>query len=117
MKFLVDAHLPPVLCQRLRAAGHDAIHTSELPDQNQTADTVINDVSMRQNRVLITKDTDFYYSHLLTQRPRQLLLIRTGNIGVRDLCRLFEQYLPSVVQAFETNSLVELDHAEIRIIG
>ena len=41
MKFLVDAHLPPGLCALLRAAGHDALHTRELPAQNQTADQVI----------------------------------------------------------------------------
>ena len=30
MKFLVDAHLPPGLCDLLKTAGHDPLHTREL---------------------------------------------------------------------------------------
>jgi predicted nuclease of predicted toxin-antitoxin system len=116
MKFLVDAHLPRTLCALFRAAGHDAIHTSELPDGNRTADAVINDVSVRQGYAVISKDTDFYYSHLLTHRPHKLVLVRTGNIGVRDLRALFQQHLPAIIHALETSSLVELNRSEILII-
>ena len=59
MKFLVDAHLPPGLCKLLQAAGHDAVHTRELKDQNLTADEVINTLSLRDQRVVVTKDTSF----------------------------------------------------------
>ena len=38
MKFLVDAQLPVKLAQILRQKGYDAIHTKELPHQNQTSD-------------------------------------------------------------------------------
>ena len=51
MKFLVDAHLPPGLCVLLRAAGHDALHTRELAAQNQTPDEVINNLSLKDQRV------------------------------------------------------------------
>jgi len=51
MKFLVDAHLPPGLCALLQAAGHDAIHTSQLPAQNKTADHIINELSVTEERV------------------------------------------------------------------
>lgn len=34
--------LPPSLCALLRAAGHDALHTTGLPAQNRTPDRVIN---------------------------------------------------------------------------
>lgn len=116
MKFLVDAQLPPALCQLLRDAGHDAIHTSGLPAQNQTTDKAINEISVQHDRVVISKDTDFYYSHLLTQKPRKLLLIRTGNIGVRDLFDLFQRHLPAVIHALENNPLVELHRSEIRVV-
>jgi predicted nuclease of predicted toxin-antitoxin system len=93
MRFLVDAHLPPSLCAVLQAAGHDAIHTHQLAAQNRTPDEVINELSLQEQRAVITKDTDFYHSHLLRGKPWKLLLIRTGNIRTRDLKRLFGQHL------------------------
>jgi predicted nuclease of predicted toxin-antitoxin system len=50
MKFLVDAHLPPALCACLREAGHDVVHTRDLPAGNATQDTVINELSLREQR-------------------------------------------------------------------
>jgi Domain of unknown function (DUF5615) len=38
MKFLVDAHLPRRLAHRLRAWGHEAIHTLDCPRGNRTPD-------------------------------------------------------------------------------
>jgi len=60
---------PPGLCAFLEEAGHEAFHTSQLPAQNRTTDQIINDLSLREQRVVISKDTDFYYSHLLPQKP------------------------------------------------
>jgi predicted nuclease of predicted toxin-antitoxin system len=44
-----------------RAAGHDAIHTLDLPDGNATSDAGILAVADREQRVVVTKDTDFVY--------------------------------------------------------
>jgi predicted nuclease of predicted toxin-antitoxin system len=56
MKFVVDAHLPPGLCGLLEAAGHEAIHTSRLTAQNRTPDEILNELSFRERRVVVTKD-------------------------------------------------------------
>jgi predicted nuclease of predicted toxin-antitoxin system len=116
MRFLVDAHLPPGLCGLLRAAGHDARHTLELPAKNLTTDSFINTLSAKEELVVISKDTDFYYSHLLRQEPYKLVLVRTGNIGIRELKALFARNLPLIEQALEKHSLVELDHSEVRVV-
>jgi predicted nuclease of predicted toxin-antitoxin system len=117
MKFLVDAHLPPSLCVQLQAAGHDARHTRDLTAQNRTPDEVLNELSLKELRVAVTKDSDFYHSHLLHGKPWKLLLIRTGNIRTRELKRLFEQHLPAIITALERNSLVELDHQAVKVIA
>ena len=78
MRFLLDAHLPPALCSLLRAAGHDARHTSSLPEGNRTTDQVINRLSQNDDLVVVTKDTDFYYSHLLYGRPPRLVTVQDG---------------------------------------
>lgn len=109
MKFLVDAHLPAAVCRVLREAGHDVLHTIELPDANRTKDRAINERSIRDHRVVVSKDTEFYYSHLLQRRPWKLLLVRTGNVRTRDLALLFERNLPLILEALTSNTLIELD--------
>jgi predicted nuclease of predicted toxin-antitoxin system len=117
MKFVVDAHLPPGLCALLQAAGHDAVHTSGLPARNRTPDEILNELSFREQRVVVTKDSDFYHSHLLHGKPWKLLLVRTGNIRTRDLKTLFQTHLSTIVAALDQNSLVELDRQKVRVIA
>ena len=59
MKFIVDAQLPPSLAKLLQEKGYDAIHTMDLPNQNDTPDEEINQLSLAQERIVITKDSDF----------------------------------------------------------
>ena len=77
MKFLVDAQLPPILAIWLSEKGFDAIHTDNLPDRDETPDSVIRSVADAAGRIVITKDSDFYDSHLLFRQPAKLVLITT----------------------------------------
>ncbi len=56
MKFLVDAQLPVQLARFLSSAGHDALHTTELPDGNRTTDGRIVELADEEGRVVVTKD-------------------------------------------------------------
>jgi len=94
--------------------GHDAIHTRDLPLQNATKDRVINQISIDDQRVVISKDTDFFYSHLLQGRPWKLLLVRTGNISTRHLRDLFERNLPVIGAAVQRDPLVDVHRAPAR---
>ena len=80
MNFLVDAQLPRRVCAILAQHGHNAIHTRELPTGNATKDSLINEISISEQRVVVSKDSDFFYSHVLHGRPWKLLLIKTGNL-------------------------------------
>ena len=113
MKFLVDAHLPRSLCALLAGHGHDALHTLDLPAGNATKDRIINQHSLGDERVVVAKDTDFFYSHLLQGRPWKLLLIKTGNISTRDLRALFERNLPAIEAALRRHTLVEIDRSAV----
>jgi len=116
MKFLIDAHLPPSLRDIFREAGYDAIHTLDLPDRNLSRDGILNEVSVTEMRVLVTKDTDFYHSHLLSGRPWKLLLVRTGNLRLQATREMFRSQLPAMVAALDTCTLVELDEQRISIV-
>lgn len=113
MKFLVDAHVPRRLCAVLAQHGHDAVHTLDLAAKNITKDRVINQISLVEQRVVISKDTDLFYSHLLQGRPWKLLLVRTGNISTCDLCALFERNLPEIEAALQNYTLVEIDRLAV----
>jgi len=67
MKFLVDAQLPLRLARLLSELGYDTLHTRDLPQQNATPDLDINTLSISQQRIVITKDTDFLNSFLILQ--------------------------------------------------
>ncbi|MGD9529580.1 DUF5615 family PIN-like protein [Pseudonocardia sp.] len=108
MKFLVDAQLPARLARFLADAGHDAIHTSELPDGNRTTDTRIAELADREDRVVVTKDRDFRDGHLLTGSPRRLLVVATGNITNAALTILFVKHLDAIVRALDEADFVEL---------
>lgn len=115
MKFLVDAHLPRRLAIAIRAAGHDVVHTLDLPDQNRTSDAEINDISVSEQRVVITKDADFVNSFYLQEKPYKLLLISTGNISNALLEALVLPNLIHLVTQLEANSFVELTHTSVVI--
>ena len=87
MKFLIDAQLPARLAAFLASAGHDTLHTNELPDGNRSTDSQIARRADADERVVVTKDQDFREAHLLTGCPRQLLVVATGNITNDASCR------------------------------
>jgi predicted nuclease of predicted toxin-antitoxin system len=113
MKFLVDAQLPRRLTYRLREAGHDALHTLDLPNSNHTSDAEINSLSVRDGRVVITKDADFVNSFLLAHQPFKLVLISTGNINNADLEALVLAQLPAITSALTVHDFLELTRAAL----
>ena len=58
MKFLVDAHFPKKMANWLVENGDDAIHTSDLPEKNNTSDIEIINKAETESRIIITKGSD-----------------------------------------------------------
>jgi predicted nuclease of predicted toxin-antitoxin system len=113
MKFLVDAQLPRRVATWLAAAGCDAVHTSDLPAGNRTTDQQLIEFADREQRVVVTKDSDFVDTHLLHALPRMLLLISTGNISNRELETLMIRLIPAIVHEFQMHTFLELGRAGI----
>lgn len=63
--------------------------------------------------MVVTKDSDFRDSHLLTGHPTKLLVVATGNIANDALFELFGLALASVVAALEEVDFVELRPDEL----
>jgi len=117
MKFLIDAQLPRRMADWLIKAGFDAIHTLELPEGNRTSDARIAALSTEQNRILITKDSDFVNEHILNGQPAKLLFVSTGNINNRDLHLLLSHFLTQIHREFQSNSFLELSGIGIFVRG
>ncbi len=113
MKFLVDAQLPRRLISQLRDAGHEALHTLDLPLGNRTPDSVLDELSLREGYIVITKDADFVNSFLLYHRPYKLLLVSTGNIRNPELESLFMSNLEGIADKFDTFDFIEITRKAI----
>lgn len=111
MKFLVDAQLPYRLKTWLVANGFDAIHTTDLPARNLTADHDIAHIADAEGRIVISKDSDFMKLHILRQTPARLLMLTTGNIINTELLALFERNFEMAQRLFKSFDVVELNNS------
>lgn len=116
MKFLVDAQLPNALSDLIKQKGFDCIPTSDLPLKNLTSDISIIAISKKEERIVITKDSDFYHSFILKREPHKVLFVRVGNLRLAKLIELFDLNLGSLVGKFKSGSMVEITPDEIRIL-
>lgn len=113
MKFLIDAQLPHSLLFLLNRRGHDSIHTRDLPRQNVTTDREVIECALREGRVVVSKDADFLESHLLSNAPEKLIVVRTGNIQNRMLLQFFEDHLDLIRTMLTRSSLIEITQTDI----
>ena len=115
MKFLIDAQLPRLLSDFLKLESYDSLHTLELPNANDTQDNEILKICTEENRIVISKDTDFLESFLINKCPKKLILVKTGNIKNTELLTLFELNLKYLCASIEENDLIEINKTDIII--
>jgi predicted nuclease of predicted toxin-antitoxin system len=91
VKFLVDANLPPRLCNWLRSRRHEAEH---LADRNllTATDTEIWERGRVEHVVIFSKDVDFYDRALLFGAPPQVLHVSVGNCSNARLFSIIEAH-------------------------
>ncbi len=109
MRFLIDAHLTHLICDVLHQRKHNAIHVKQLPKGDDMPDHIIIRIADMENRVVVTKDSDFYYSHILTGKPNKLLLIKTGNIKNKQFLTLIRTNISLIESLFESYNFLELN--------
>ena len=113
MKCVLDAQLPLRLATRLREAGWDVVHSSELPLGNRTSDDEMSRFADIEGRVLISKDRDFLNSYLVRGTPQRLLWVTVGNTTNHELTELFYLNLSLIEKAFSASNCVELRKREV----
>jgi len=115
VKFLVDANLPPRLCQWLQARGHQAEHLADI-DLLRATDTQLWERGKNQRIVILSKDFDFYDRALLFGAPPQVLHIAVGNCSNDRLLRVLGSEWPDIEAAFSAGSrLVSITQQKVEI--
>ncbi len=113
MIFIIDAHLPRVIVGQIEALGHEAIHTSDLEMGNKTPDEAINELAVERMATVVSKDADFYNTFLLHRKPPKLVMVKVGNMRLKELSALFEMSLPKIIDALGSYDLIELHQDKI----
>lgn len=103
MRLLVDAQLPPGLCDWFRERGHQAEHVATVLG-GETPDRDIARHVEEHALVLVTKDDDFRLRHPPIRS--RLLWLRCGNIGNRGLRLWLAARWEAIEQRLEQGDVV-----------
>lgn len=115
MKFLIDANISFRVASWLLTQGHEVTHVINYPDKEKTFDTTIREICKTEKRTLITQDSDFFYSSLLTNSPEKLIVVTTGNISIQVLFELLSKKLNYLKTILEFDHIVEINQHNIKI--
>ena len=115
MKFLADMNLSPFTVADLASDGIDIVRVSSLLPTN-ASDKEILDLARREERVVITHDTDF--SALLAlggyDRP-SLVTLRLLDTGPDLVTQRLRQVLPKIEMALSKGNAITIDDKSIRV--
>ncbi|WP_409034056.1 DUF5615 family PIN-like protein [Runella sp.] len=60
----------------------------------------------KKKYVVVTKDKDFYNSFVLKHQPQKLILVRVGNIRIKDLKAIFKNNFDKLLHLLNYKDLV-----------
>ncbi|MEM7551240.1 MAG: DUF5615 family PIN-like protein [Bacteroidota bacterium] len=113
MILIVDAQLPPKLCEILNQLGINSTHVDQLLKGDETPDVEIAEYADQNNLMVLAKDFDFYHAHKTLNKPRKLFLVSAGNLKNRQLFDLFRSNILFIKDALDRSDFIELSNEGI----
>jgi predicted nuclease of predicted toxin-antitoxin system len=116
MKFLIDNCLSPIVAAGLAQAGYDAIHVRDYHLQSGLDEDIFA-LAARENRILISADTDFATLLALKKekQPSVILFRRQTQRRPEQQLSLLLLNLPGLRVDLEAGAIVVFDQDRIRV--
>jgi predicted nuclease of predicted toxin-antitoxin system len=116
LKFLIDNALSPIFSKQLQNHGHDAIHVRDI-DMQTCSDEEIFDFAKKEERIIVSADTDFGTIIALRneQFPSIIIFRRTKNRKPIEQVALLISNLEQIEASLRKGSIVIIEDNRIRI--
>jgi predicted nuclease of predicted toxin-antitoxin system len=116
VRFLVDNAVSPSVAAGLLREGHDALHIRDRGLANRD-DELLFELAARENRILISADTDFATLLALRRasKPSVILFRHRAPRRPEEQLRLLLAQLSQLSEPLEQGSLVSIEDARVRV--
>lgn len=116
MKFLIDNALSFRVAERLRDAGHDAVHVLDY-EMSRSPDEDIFERAASEGRVVVSADTDFgtLLATRKTSKPSVILLRWPLLRHAHEQTNVILANLPNVLSDLEGGAVVIIEPTRLRV--
>ena len=116
MRFLIDNALSPLVAERLREAGHNAVHVRAY-DLQAATDEVIVERAREEQRIAVSADTDFatILALRLARQPSFVLFRRGTERRPEQQAALLLANLAAIEDDLERGAIVVIEPGRLRI--